>query len=137
MLQNLDRFLRWFCANISHQLGIEPKLDEYWNADIGSKVSCTFYLEEYLLKQLQKPVVNAHTQSGIYSDHLRHLLAAIHPYQDLQSALLTVIASEQPVELPTIVAYRLESIGLIKLDGNLATVSCGLYSKFFSQYLSA
>ncbi|MEM1281043.1 MAG: AAA-like domain-containing protein, partial [Cyanobacteria bacterium P01_H01_bin.152] len=81
-------------------------------------------------------LANAHTQSGIYSDHLRHLLAAIHPYQDLQSALLTVIAAEEPVELPPIMAYRLESIGLIKLEGNLATVSCGLYSKFFSQYLS-
>ncbi|MEM9120233.1 MAG: AAA-like domain-containing protein [Cyanobacteria bacterium P01_F01_bin.56] len=265
-LQDLDRFLRWFCANVSHQLGIPPRLDDFWNADIGSKVSCTLYLEEYLLKQLEQPLAialdevnelfqfsqisaeflpllrswyedakeieewrkvrwilshatdiyvplqikqspfnvglsiplpeftipqiqdlverhglqdllgndginrlmplleviscrpglvrlalyhlsqehtdvaellaNAHTQSGIYSDHLRHLLAAIHPYQDLQSALLTVIAAEEPVELPPIMAYRLESIGLIKLEGNLATVSCGLYSKFFSQYLS-
>ncbi len=265
-LQDLDRFLRWFCANVSHQLGVAPKLDDYWNADIGSKVSCTLYLEEYLLKQIQTPVViaidevnelfqfsqisaeflpllrswyedakeidewrkvrwilshatdiyvplqikqspfnvglsiplpefsipqiqdlvgrhglqdlvgdngiselmplleviscrpglvrlalyhlsqhnmavdelvaNAHTQSGIYNDHLRHLLAAIHPYQDLQSALLDVIASEGPMELPPMVAYRLESIGLIKLEGNLAIVSCGLYSKFFSQYIS-
>jgi hypothetical protein len=58
-LQDLDRFLRWFCANVSHQLGIPPKLDDYWNADIGSKVSCTLYLEEYLLKQLEQPVAIA------------------------------------------------------------------------------
>ncbi|MEM1279828.1 MAG: AAA-like domain-containing protein, partial [Cyanobacteria bacterium P01_H01_bin.152] len=58
-LQDLDRFLRWFCANVSHQLGIPPRLDDFWNADIGSKVSCTLYLEEYLLKQLEQPLAIA------------------------------------------------------------------------------
>jgi hypothetical protein len=265
VFKNMDKFLRWFCANISYQLGISPKLDDYWNADIGSKVSCTIYMQEYLLRahpgplviaidevnelfqfspisaeflpllrswyedakevatwrqvrwilahatdvyvplQLQQSPFNvglaislpefsleqvqeltrrhdlqefsgdqgveklmpllqeiscrpglvrlalyhlkqqlvnmdqligeAHTQSGIFSDHLRHLLAALHPHPQLQSALQEVIQSTVPIELPPITAYRLESIGLIKLHGNLATISCELYKKFFSQYL--
>lgn len=266
VFQSLDQFLRWFCANISYQLGIPPQLDNYWNIDIGSKVSCTIYLEEYLFKAFPGPLVialdemnelfqfsqisaeflpllrswyedgkeietwqrvrwilahatdiyvplqlqqspfnvglsiglpeftieqvqdlaqrhhlqgfageagaqklqplleviscrpglvrlalyhlsqgltdihrlaaEAHTQSGIYSDHLRHLLAALHPHPDLQSALLKVIQAEAPLELPPIIAYRLESIGLIKLKGNLAMMSCELYRRYFSQCLA-
>lgn len=266
VFQDLDRFLRWFCANISYQLGVPPRLDDYWNTDVGSKVSCTIYLEEYLLKTLQQPLVialdevntlfqfsqisaeflpllrswyedgkefetwqqvrwilahatdiyvplqlkqspfnvglaiylpefsieqvqtlaerhnlhtvlgaagiqtlqpllnviscrpglvrlafyylsqesvsisqliaEAHTQSGIYSDHLRQLLAALHPHPDLKAALTEVIRAELPVELPPILAYRLESIGIIKLKGNLATVSCELYRKFFAQCMN-
>ena len=262
---DLDRFLRWFCTNLSYQLGIPPKLEDYWNHNIGSKVSCTIYLEAYLLKTLQKPLVialdevndlfqfsgvsgeflpllrswyedakeietwqqvrwilahatdvyvplqieqspfnvglaialpeftleqvqdltrrhhlegftgeegmqrlmplleliscrpglvrlalyhlsqrlipldqlmaEAHTQSGIYSDHLRHLLAALYPYPDLQNALLRVIHSDVPIEIPPLLAYRLESLGVIQLKGNLATVSCEIYQKFFAQCL--
>lgn len=262
MFQSTDRFLRWFCANLSHQLGIPSKLDSYWDEDIGSKVSCTIYLEEYILNeysgslvialdevntifqfpqlatdflsllrswyedakevenwqrvrwilsyatdiyvplnlkqspfnvglsiylpefsieqvqelakrhftpgcdiknQIQKLqplleiisyrpglvrlalyqlsqgnvsvenlIAEAHTQSGIYRDHLRHLLAAIHPHPDLKAALIDVIQSDKPVELPPVLAYQLESIGLIKIQGNAATISCQLYRRFFS-----
>ncbi len=58
-LNNLDRFLRWFCANITQQLELEPKLDDYWDADLGSKISCTSYLQGYVLAQLDNPLVVA------------------------------------------------------------------------------
>jgi hypothetical protein len=58
-LNNLDRFLRWFCANITQQLKLEPKLDHYWDADLGSKISCTSYLQGYVLAQLDEPLVVA------------------------------------------------------------------------------
>ena len=54
-----DKFLRWFCANVSRQLGLESKLDDYWDEDIGSKVSCTVYLQDYILEQLEHPLVLA------------------------------------------------------------------------------
>jgi hypothetical protein len=57
VFSDLTKFLRWFCTNISHQLGFESKLDEYWNSDIGSKASCTIYLTHYLLKQITAPLV--------------------------------------------------------------------------------
>lgn len=59
ILNDLDRFLRWFCANTARQLHLEPRLDEYWARDLGSKISCTCYLEEYLLKSVQTPLVLA------------------------------------------------------------------------------
>lgn len=58
-LKNLNRFLRWFCASIAQQLHLEPKLDDYWDADLGSKISCTSYLQGYVLAQLERPLVIA------------------------------------------------------------------------------
>ncbi len=53
-----DRFLRWFCTNVSRQLGLPSQLDDYWDEEgIGSKVSCTAYFEEYLLQQADTPLV--------------------------------------------------------------------------------
>lgn len=94
-----------------------------------------YYLSQGLI-DIEQLIAEAHTQSSIYSDHLRHLLAALHPHPNLQTALLQVIQSDYPIELSPVIAYCLESIGLIKLNGNLATISCELYSKFFAQYLS-
>ncbi|NJM85456.1 MAG: hypothetical protein HC839_04805 [Leptolyngbyaceae cyanobacterium RM2_2_21] len=239
---SLDRFLRWFCANISYQLRIAANLDTYWNLDIGSKISCTAYLEDYVLNQIDGGVVialdevnelfqypeisseflpllrswyedgrefatwqrirwvlahstdvyvplqlnqspfnvglavklppfsfeqvqelarrhsltwaegergrakllpllsmisyrpslvrlalyflaradisleqlieEAPTQSGLYSSHLRELLAALSPYRDLQVAFGNVIRASESVELEPITAYRLESLGI-------------------------
>jgi hypothetical protein len=56
---NLTRFLRWFCSNVSYQLDLEPRLDQYWSEDMGSKTSCTLYFTQYLLKHINTPVVLA------------------------------------------------------------------------------
>jgi AAA-like domain len=58
-LTDLNQFLRWLCANISQQLNLQPKLDEYWDEDLGSKVSCTLYIRNYILEQIESPLVLA------------------------------------------------------------------------------
>lgn len=59
ILSNLDRFLRFLCANVTQQLDLEPKLDEYWDEDVGSKVSCSLYFRCYLLERVNSPIVLA------------------------------------------------------------------------------
>lgn len=59
VFQDSNRFLRWFCANTSRQLGLESKLDDFWDEDFGSKVSCTIYFQGYILEQLNVPIVLA------------------------------------------------------------------------------
>lgn len=54
---DLNRFLRSLCASITRQLQLEPKLDDYWDEDIGSKVSCTLYFRQHLLDQINSPLV--------------------------------------------------------------------------------
>ncbi|MGL5942838.1 MAG: AAA-like domain-containing protein [Waterburya sp.] len=57
VLSDLERLLRWFCANITLQLKIESRLNDYWDEDLGFKVSCTTYLQGYILAQVDSPLV--------------------------------------------------------------------------------
>ncbi|MEL6221482.1 MAG: AAA-like domain-containing protein [Cyanobacteria bacterium J06627_8] len=59
VMKSSNRFLRWLAANISRQLQIPPQLEDYWSLDIGSKVSCTAYFEEYILTQVKAPLLIA------------------------------------------------------------------------------
>ncbi|MBW4664332.1 MAG: AAA-like domain-containing protein [Chroococcus sp. CMT-3BRIN-NPC107] len=259
---SLDKFLRWLCANVSRQLNLDPKLDKYWDADIGSKVSCTLYFQEYLLTEINAPVVlaldevnrifeypeissdflpllrswyedaaeiaqwqklrlvivhateayiplpinqspfnvglpiklpefnleqildlakrhrldtlteeqlakllatigghpylvrvalyhlarsevslsqllqTAPTVAGIYSDHLRHHLANLQEHPELAAAYKQVVKAVEPLPLDAIAAYKLESMGLVKLQENQATPSCNLYRLYFREQLT-
>ncbi|MEL7246157.1 MAG: AAA-like domain-containing protein [Cyanobacteria bacterium J06573_2] len=261
IFSSLNKFLRWFCANVTRQLHLTPKLDDYWDEDMGSKVSCKIYFETYLLSQIDSPVVlalnevnqifeypeiardflpmlrfwyeiaqqletwqklrlivahttesyvplhinqspfniglaialpyftlkqvedlatryglnwenitftqqlmemvgghpylinlalyylcqeeltlseileKAVTQTGIYSNHLRSHLLTIRQQPELSAALSEVVNSESSVEIDAIIAYKLESMGLIKLDGNQSKPSCNLYRLYFQENL--
>ena len=265
---SLDKFLRWFCAIVSKQLNLLPSLDDFWDADMGSKVSCKIYFEAYLLQYIDDhPVVlalnevnrifehpniaqdflpmlrcwheqskqdeiwqklrivvvhateiyiplninqspfnvgvtvtlppftlkqvqtlalyygldwaakeeeenvklltslqtmvgghpylvnlalyhlrqgkialeellqTASTPAGIYSQHLRELLTLLQQEPQLMSAMQQVVAVDERVELDAIAAYKLESMGLVQLEGNQARVSCELYRLYFYQQL--
>ncbi|WP_442947454.1 AAA-like domain-containing protein [Nostoc sp.] len=262
----LDKFLRWFCVNVSRQLNLLPCLDDFWNTEMGSKVSCKIYFEAYLLQYIDhSPLVlalnevhrvfehpniaqdflpmlrfwheqakqdqiwqklrmvvvhtteiyiplnlnqspfnvgititlpqftlnqiqnlalrygldcavdsegakrlvplqtmvgghpylvslalyhlcqkemtlevlleTASTPVGIYSQHLRELLTLLQKEPELMSAMQQVIATDEKVELDAIAAYKLESMGLVQLNGNQAHAMCELYRLYFSQQL--
>jgi hypothetical protein len=57
VLQDLSKFLRWFCAVVTRSLGLENKLADYWDDIFGVSYNCTYYFETYLLPQLKKPFV--------------------------------------------------------------------------------
>lgn len=255
------KFLRWFCLNVTMQLNLEQQLDEYWDEEIGSIISCKLYFQSYLFSQINDPIVLAMnevnrvfeypeiaqdflsmlrcwhelgkneeswqklrlvvvhstevytslkltqspfnvglsiklppfswqqvqelaqrygvnwndgtdaekltkmtgghpylvnlalyhlsvekmqwkellkiapTQAGIYSNHLRRHLVILQQEPQLLAALKTVIMSQEKVQLDAIVAYKLESMGLIKLEGNEAKPGCELYRLYFEQQL--
>jgi DNA-binding SARP family transcriptional activator len=70
LLANPDKFLRWFCAVMTEQLGIQQRLDDYWDLELGSKVSCTNYFRRYLLLQMQTPLVLALDELDQLFEHL-------------------------------------------------------------------
>lgn len=82
VFEALDKFLRWFCANISQQLELPAKLDDYWDEDIGSKVSCTLYMQRYVLKNVDTALVLA-------LDEVNRLFE----YPDLASDFLPLLRS--------------------------------------------
>lgn len=265
VISDLQRLLRWFCANITLQLGIKSLLDDYWDEDLGFKVSCTTYLQGYILGQLDSPLVvaldevnrlfnhpevaqeflpllrfwheeannvrvwqkfrlvvthsteiyiplslnqspfnvglalrlpkfnweqvqelakrygleqsnppisleqlkslqemidghpyllnlalyhliiqdhnlpklllEAATDGGIYRDHLRGHLAFLGQYPELADVYQQVITSTEPVNLNSLAAYKLESVGLISLQGDDAIPMCNLYRSYFGDRL--
>jgi AAA-like domain len=265
VLADLQRFLRWFCANVTQQLQLTAQLDDYWDKDLGSNVSCTNYLQGGVLAQVETPLVIAmdnthrlfeypaiaqdflpllrvwheearnltswaklrlvvvystevyiplqlhqspfnvglpvrlqnfsllqtqefarrhglssltnepglsdlqqlHTlvdghpyllhlafyrisrgdlemtplladaakQTGIYSDHLRNYLLTLQADPELAAAFQQVIMADVAVSLPTIAAYKLESMGLVRLDGDLVVSRCELYRLYFRDRL--
>lgn len=261
IFENLNRFVRWFCVNVSRQLQIRSRLDEVWDAEIGIKVSCTLYFEAYLLEELNGPLVLAlnevnrlfeypqiaqdflpllrfwheqakqseiwqkvriivaystdihipltltqsplnvglplklpsfnpeqvqalancyaihfldsskikrltslvgghpylirlalyhlsrqeitieqmfeqvTTELGIYSEHLRQYLAILQEQPQLSAAFKQVVQSREGVKIDPLLAYRLESMGLVRLDQDLAFPSCILYRLYFQNRL--
>jgi hypothetical protein len=57
VFENLNTFLRWLCIHVSRQVNLEPQLDEYWDEESGSKISCNLYFQMFLLEQVKKPIV--------------------------------------------------------------------------------
>ena len=259
--EDLDRFLRWFCANLTQKLGLRLNLDEEWDQDLGSKVSCTQYFQNCLVAQSDTPLVlvldqvnrifeqpeiagdflpmlrfwheeannlevwtrlrlivvhsteiyvplnlnrspfnvglpvqlqvfdrdqiqfladchgfdwsneaagqrfldplqvltNGHpylirlalyhlarqeidieqllerapTQTGIYTNHLQGHLATLQQHPDLAAAFKQAMQAQDFVVLESIPAYKLASLGLVRLNGNQASISCNLYRQYF------
>lgn len=59
ILKSLDEFLRWFCVVVCRQLKLPPQLAEYWEEGLGSNHKCKMYFEEYVLTQINRPLVLA------------------------------------------------------------------------------
>ncbi|MFM2061758.1 MAG: hypothetical protein RLZZ507_1428 [Cyanobacteriota bacterium] len=256
---SLNKFLRWFCINVARQLSLISNLNDYWDEEIGSKISASIYFEGYLLEQIQSPLVlvlnevnyifehpqiaqdflpllrswheqakqteiwqnlrlvvihstevyiplnvnqspfnvglalkipefnreqvtefarrhelnwfdssavqqlmqlvgghpylihiglyylqqqkisfpelleTAISYDGIYSNHLRCLLTRLHSNSELSKAYDQIINSQQSTHISTNLIYKLDSLGLIKLEGENIKPACEMYRLFFQK----
>ncbi|MEL6552081.1 MAG: AAA-like domain-containing protein [Cyanobacteria bacterium J06621_11] len=69
ILTDVEKLLRWICANITRQLKLPSVIDDYWDEDIGSKMSCTLYLEEYILEEIDMPIILVLEESSELFEH--------------------------------------------------------------------
>ena len=261
ILISTSKFLRWWCANITLQLGLESKLEDYWDDEIGTLISCRIYFESYILQQISSPVIlaldetnqifeypsiardflsllstlheksknvsvfeklhlliinstdiyidldtnisafnvgliielppftklqvedlakrhklqptdkeleklieltgglpyliglalyhsanhqitienllqDAVSKTGIYRKHLDEILWYLKKNPDLTDAFQQVINANISVYLEQEVAFKLNSLGLVHLEGSQTIVSCGLYREYFRNYYS-
>lgn len=77
----------------------------------------------------------APTIAGIYSDHLREYLTLLQGEPQLTSALQQIVTADESVQLDAIAAYKLESMGLVQLEGSQAKLSCELYRLYLHEQL--
>lgn len=85
------------------------------------------------VEQLLAP---ASIPTGIYSDHLQRQLFTLQQQPELAIAFARVVAATAPISLDLIQALKLQSLGLVNLQGNQATPSCQLYTYYFHDRLT-
>ena len=61
---------------------------------------------------------SAPTDAGIFGEHLRRHLWNLQQHPELAKAFEQVIMSENPVALKSILAFKLNGMGLVNLQGN-------------------
>lgn len=57
VFSDLDRFLRWFCAEIARKLQLQHRVEDFWSETFGSKSNCTAFFEDCLLPEINGPLV--------------------------------------------------------------------------------
>lgn len=76
------------------------------------------------------------TEGGIYSDHLRRHLWNLQEAKELKGAMKEVVNGENDkVQLKGMLAFKLDSLGLVKLEGNECYPRCELYRQYFQLHL--
>jgi transcriptional regulator with XRE-family HTH domain len=76
------------------------------------------------------------TEAGIYSDHLRRHLWNLEKYSELMEGMREVTSVSQPVRLRSELGFKLNSMGLVKLEGNHCIPRCRLYQEYFGDRLT-
>jgi serine/threonine-protein kinase len=107
-----------------------------------------FYFVARERKSFETIMANAHTEAGVFSDHLRRHYWNLSLNSDLVTAFKTVIKAQVDVteraentnvkarvRLDSVPAFKLEGMGLVKPVNNEVTVSCHLYQKYFQDRL--
>ncbi|HBE18493.1 MAG TPA: molecular chaperone Tir [Cyanobacteria bacterium UBA11149] len=89
--------------------------------------------EELTLNRL---IEIAPTEAGIYGDHLRRHLWNLQQYPELGTAFAKVLTNTEPMELESVLAFKLHSMGLVQLQGNYVTPRFELYRQYFRDRLS-
>lgn len=57
IFSQINLLLRWFCAAVCQQLNLPPNLNYYWDEDVGSKMSCKIFFENYILEHTKLPLI--------------------------------------------------------------------------------
>uniref|UniRef100_UPI0030842F8E AAA-like domain-containing protein n=1 Tax=Petrachloros mirabilis TaxID=2918835 RepID=UPI0030842F8E len=86
---------------------------------------------------LTQLLATAATDAGIYHNHLHCHLQTLQQYPQLVEPLTRVVQSSLPIEVEQFLAFKLHSMGLVKLVGNKVMPTCDLYRQYFSNRASS
>lgn len=118
---DLKAFLQWFCASVSRKLKLKSKIEEYWDDIFGDKDNCTIYFEEYLLQEINNPLVLALDEVDLIFQHPEiatdffGLLRAWHEAAksgDLWKKLRLLVVHSQEVYIPLNINQSPFNVGL-------------------------
>ena len=59
VIKDLDQLLRSFCERVSHKLELKEHPSKYWKEERSSNSNCTYYFEDCILSNINRPLVIA------------------------------------------------------------------------------
>lgn len=86
-------------------------------------------------KRLEVLLQTAPTEAGIYGNHLRRHLGNLQQHPELAAAFREVVQENDWVKIASERAFKLHSMGLVKLQGNAVMPRCNLYRQYFRDRL--
>ncbi len=107
-LASPDRFFRQFCAWLSDTLDLDDRTDEFWSAQLGNSQRCTRYVERYLLKEIDAPLVLAmdEVESMFEADFRSDFFSMLRGWHNSRAAKpawrrfdLALVTSTEPYQL--------------------------------------
>jgi len=85
---------------------------------------------------LEKFLQAAPTEAGSFNNHLRRHLWNLQQHPELAAALGEAVKVNNWVTIPSTQAFKLHSMGLVKLQGNSVMPRCNLYHQYFCDQLT-
>lgn len=98
-------------------------------------VRVALYQIKYQDLTLDSVLETAVSESGLYGDHLRRHLWNLQQHPELAVAMKKVVKASEPVQLEGLLAFKLNSMGLVNLDGNKVKPRCHLYRQYLVERL--
>jgi hypothetical protein len=98
-------------------------------------VRVALYQIKYQDLTLDSVLETAVSESGLYGDHLRRHLWNLQQHPELAEAMKKIVNSREPVQLEGLLAFKLNSMGLVNLDGNKVKPRCSLYRQYLVERL--
>ena len=137
----LPNFTQEQIQDLAHRYGINQP--EYSARQLLALVGGNPYLvqlglhylssQDITLEQLLQPTIST---ENIYWPHLRQQMWDLQSHPNLIAALKQVVLSPQPIELDSVAAFKLQSMGLVRLQDHQVQPSCDLYRNYFSRVLA-
>lgn len=93
------------------------------------------YLKNHQNSTLFELLEKAPTNAGIYRSHLQELLSTLEAHPELKAAFKKVVMARESVNIDSLLTYKLDSLGLVKLEGNDVLPRCELYRQYFYERL--
>lgn len=98
-------------------------------------VRVAFYQISYQNISLEKMLETAVSETGLYGDHLRRHLWNLQQHPELAEGMKKVVNATDAVQLEGLLAFKLNSMGLVNLYGNKVKPRCNLYCQYLSDRL--
>ncbi|GAB4383161.1 MAG: hypothetical protein Kow00121_44580 [Elainellaceae cyanobacterium] len=88
-------------------------------------------------RSLEQLLQSATIGNGIYAAHLQQQWQTLQQNPALVQSMAEVVHANTPVEIDRLQAFKLQSLGLVRLQGVHATPSCALYAHYFKACLAS